>query len=298
LYVGGSGPGNYTNIQEAIDNATDGDTVFVYHGTYSVIETTQDAIVYINKPINLIGENKYNTTIRLVANTIINSSEKYFVIRISATSNVHISGFTIIAVHGQYVSGIYVDRSNNITVNDTISIESHIGIRIDYGSNISLFNNVISNNTIGCNIYINPKNNCSLHDNFFLNNTNGIELQMGSPYIEHNEIKGNTQGISISNTNGIIRFNNFIENDFNVRYDLRLSLIQCILFLLHKQKYDSNYWDNWKASTPKPIFGIALILIIIDWPGLNPAILPIGLYPFIMFDRHPAQEPYDIPGMT
>ena len=34
LYVGGDGPGNYTSIQDAIDNATDGDTVFVYKGLY------------------------------------------------------------------------------------------------------------------------------------------------------------------------------------------------------------------------------------------------------------------------
>ena len=32
LYVGGSGPGNYTKIQDAIDNTSDGDTVFVYKG--------------------------------------------------------------------------------------------------------------------------------------------------------------------------------------------------------------------------------------------------------------------------
>ncbi len=30
LYVGGSGPGNYTRIQDAIDDASHGDTVFVY----------------------------------------------------------------------------------------------------------------------------------------------------------------------------------------------------------------------------------------------------------------------------
>ena len=34
LYVGGSEPGNYTKIQDAINNASDGDTVFVYNGTY------------------------------------------------------------------------------------------------------------------------------------------------------------------------------------------------------------------------------------------------------------------------
>jgi hypothetical protein len=30
LYVGGDGDGNYTRIQDAIDNASDEDTVFVY----------------------------------------------------------------------------------------------------------------------------------------------------------------------------------------------------------------------------------------------------------------------------
>ena len=30
LYVGGSGPGNFSHIQDAIDAASPGDTVFVY----------------------------------------------------------------------------------------------------------------------------------------------------------------------------------------------------------------------------------------------------------------------------
>jgi len=46
LYVGGSGPGNYTKIQDAIDNATSGDTVFVYNGVYY-------ENVIVNKTINL-----------------------------------------------------------------------------------------------------------------------------------------------------------------------------------------------------------------------------------------------------
>jgi hypothetical protein len=55
LYVGGSGPGNYTRIQDAIDNASDGDTVYVYAGIYL-------GNIVINVSIDLIGENK-NTTI-------------------------------------------------------------------------------------------------------------------------------------------------------------------------------------------------------------------------------------------
>jgi pectin methylesterase-like acyl-CoA thioesterase len=56
LYVGGNGPGNYTKIQDAIDNASSGDTVFVYHGTYY-------EQLRIDIPIRLIGESKNDTII-------------------------------------------------------------------------------------------------------------------------------------------------------------------------------------------------------------------------------------------
>ena len=56
LYVGGSGTGNYSSIQRAIDNANDGDTVFVYSGTYY-------EYINVNKSINLIGENNIKTII-------------------------------------------------------------------------------------------------------------------------------------------------------------------------------------------------------------------------------------------
>jgi len=45
LYVGGSGPGNYSKIQDAIDNASEGDTIFVYNGTYN-------EQINVNKPFN------------------------------------------------------------------------------------------------------------------------------------------------------------------------------------------------------------------------------------------------------
>ena len=58
LYVGGSGPGNYSTIQEAIDDSSDGDTVFVYDDSSPYYE-----FVEINKSIDLIGENKDTTII-------------------------------------------------------------------------------------------------------------------------------------------------------------------------------------------------------------------------------------------
>ncbi|MHA2390098.1 MAG: hypothetical protein ACXACW_15360, partial [Candidatus Hodarchaeales archaeon] len=59
LYVGGSGPNNYTSIQDAIDDAVDGDTVFVYEDSSPYNEPD----IIIDKSINLIGEDKYTTVI-------------------------------------------------------------------------------------------------------------------------------------------------------------------------------------------------------------------------------------------
>ena len=51
LYVGGNGPNNYTSIQDAINDAKDGYTIYVYPGYYN------ESIV-INKSISLIGIEK------------------------------------------------------------------------------------------------------------------------------------------------------------------------------------------------------------------------------------------------
>lgn len=53
LYVGGYGPDNYTKIQDAIDNASDGDTIFVYNGIYYKDEIN-DYKTNIDKDINII----------------------------------------------------------------------------------------------------------------------------------------------------------------------------------------------------------------------------------------------------
>ena len=58
LYVGGTGPNNYTSIQSAIDDASDGDTVYVYDDSSPYIEK-----ITIDKSIYLIGEDRNTTNI-------------------------------------------------------------------------------------------------------------------------------------------------------------------------------------------------------------------------------------------
>jgi len=105
LYVGGSGTGNYSTIQDAIDDASDGDTVFVYNDSSPYIEN-----VVVNKSINLIGEDKDSTVIdgNMILNKYIKDSK--------AVITVDDDG------DGDYTS--IQDAIDNATVGDTIKVYS------------------------------------------------------------------------------------------------------------------------------------------------------------------------------
>jgi parallel beta-helix repeat protein len=58
LYVGGLGPGNYSSIQGAIDNSSEGDTVFVYDDSSPYFEC-----LVLNKTVILVGEDRDSTVV-------------------------------------------------------------------------------------------------------------------------------------------------------------------------------------------------------------------------------------------
>ena len=82
-------PDDYSTIQAAINNAAEGDTVFVRNGVYQV---DIESLIVINKTVSLIGEDPENTVILGVFG--IPSSSSTVAIRVAAP-NVTISGFTI-----------------------------------------------------------------------------------------------------------------------------------------------------------------------------------------------------------
>jgi hypothetical protein len=112
LYVGGNGSGNYTKIQDAIHDAYDGDTVFVYSKDPWYIEWD----IQIDKSINLIGEDK-NTT-------IINAVGYNHVLEI-INDKVNISGFSI---SNSRWNGIYGEYVNNIIISDNHFVNCGGGI--------------------------------------------------------------------------------------------------------------------------------------------------------------------------
>jgi len=131
LYVGGSGPDNYTTIQSAINNAQIGDTVFVYDDSSPYYE-----IVSVIRAINIIGEN-VNTT------KIINNIDNYKP-TLSLNYGALVKGFTIIGENASnFISGIYVHGNNNIVYDNNIS--SNTGIEL-HGTNNSILKNIIKSN--------------------------------------------------------------------------------------------------------------------------------------------------------
>jgi PKD repeat protein len=149
LYVGGSGPGNYTVIQSAINDANPGDTVYVYNGIY------YENILFENNDIHLIGEDK-NTTI-IDASTGIGSG--VFIYNCDYTN---ISRFTIRNAqlyaggeekdgHGVYILAYSMGErgetaNNNTLFNCIICNNSKYGVYLHaYDVDVSVNNNLIQN---------------------------------------------------------------------------------------------------------------------------------------------------------
>ncbi len=184
IYVGGTGPNNYTTIQDGINAATDGDTVFVYNRTYT-------ERVSINKMVNLIGEN-----------ATIYEDFGGPIIAVDISSNfVNINGFTIkfVGRHIEESVGISVNSGNNTIKYCVISgFETGIGLE-DGASNNTITNCIISNN-IGAGIFLGvkyipspgPTNNVILNCTISMNYRGVYILYSCYNRVYHNNFINNT----------------------------------------------------------------------------------------------------------
>lgn len=314
LYVGGSGPGNYSIIQDAIDNASNGDTVYVYHGTYRYLSPETD-FIHITKEINLTGENKFNTILVGIDNTV--------VLEVHA-SGVRISGFTIrnggdsepggewgvaiaivyrhqnIRIYDNIITGNYygIETYDNVTdvfIYDNTISENYVGIQCieGFSSFVQIYNNTISNNTAeGLSVSL---HNSSIYNNIISNNARGVVLIGGDAAcsMSHNQIQDNDIGVQVVNARYTIQKNNFIHNTKQVANQKSVRLIELPRLPLYRQKWDNNYWDEWKKPTPRPISGSGIIYFRYYIPNWY-IDYPIAFFIFLEFDWHPTQEPYDI----
>jgi len=160
LYVGGTGPNNYTTIQSAVSDAVDGDTVFVYDDSSPYYEN-----IVVDKSINLIGEDKNSTIIDGVYGGI-------DLINLQA-EDVSITEFTL----QNSDMGIYTDTKNISFVisNNIIRNQGYAGIYIQWrGSGIKIVenNSIYSNDVAGI---IASSSNCIIRNNILGLNGGGYE---------------------------------------------------------------------------------------------------------------------------
>ena len=208
LYVGGSGSNNYTSIQSAIDDAIDGDTVFVYNDS-----SPYDEVLIIDKSISLIGEDKNTTVIKSENDDIVNI----------LVDNVRMSEFTV--KNGRYA--IRILSSNGTIISDNIITDNGLeGIYLANSSYNIISRNIVQNSIYGIGLHwsVSGPGPCkynTISDNKILNNAQrGLHMSL---YHEYNNITGNifafnkNYGIKICCycNNNIIYHNNFVDNKQN-----------------------------------------------------------------------------------
>jgi len=203
------GKGNYTSIQEAIDSASDNDTIFVSKGTYF-------EKIIITKPLELIGEDK-NTT-------IINGNGSGTVIQIAA-DYVKISGFTITnggSIFQNKDSGIKTSSVYNIISDCIISSNKNFGLYLS--SYFKTPYNIIKNNTFSNNrygIYADGSKTNNISSNTFTGNTEyGVYIlgQSDDNLISDNIFIDNNNAIRIKSSTKNTFIKNLIMNNKNGTY--------------------------------------------------------------------------------
>lgn len=165
LYVGGSGPGNYTRIQDAINDSHDGDTVFVYDDSSPYYES-----LLINTSITLQGENT-NTTI--IDGTFTTSRR---MIEVTASS-ITISGFCFQNCGSNRTSvTLFID--NNFGEGHRIT-QNIFRNNSKYAMSLCAVHSEVSNNTFINNsfaLYLDEGGYHTIRDNVFINNTYSLQV--------------------------------------------------------------------------------------------------------------------------
>lgn len=267
FFVGGTGEGNYSNIQEAIDNASKNDIIYVFSGLYK-------EHIIINKSLIIIGEDKNNT--------IIDGCENDYVINLFA-NDTRISNFNI---QNSSENGLNVDGSRNLIENNIFQKNGYLGISIKNSYDTNLFNNIIRQNERGICLCLCCFNTVIMNNSFENNNFCGLYIYKSCDnYIFRNHFQQNKCGsiISLSHNNTLylnnicnckrcglnlyrsfnntIKRNNFIKSSF------------CAFFTCCNNNWDGNYWNRARLL-PKFIIGLKEKKII---------------FPTLEFDRNPSK---------
>jgi len=201
-------PGNYSSIQAAVNNASNGDTIYVASGVYY-------ENVVVDKTVKIFGENSTNTIVRGVAGN--------FTPTIDVRANyVEISGIT--ARNG--LSGIFVNRSDSCYIHGNILTANawNCGIGLEHSNNNTITDNTAVDNGVpgdlggGGGIGLSASTNNTISRNFIRKTVmDGIVLLgSGRNTIINNTINETYGGIFLaSSSNQNLVRGNMVKNSGN-----------------------------------------------------------------------------------
>jgi len=213
-------PGFYKTIQDAIDNASSGQTIFVVNGTYYenlFIYKSSISLVGQGRDVTIIDGRQFSNVISILADNV---TVRGFHIRNSGISSD--SAIRIEHAKGNCITdnrltdsfdGVGVQTSSNNTISNNVATDNSNGIRIYLSSN-----NRISGNTVSSSAYdgvrVDTSSSNIISNNSILNNYDGLGLYTSSNnLVTGNVISGNWDGIALSaSTNNTITRNSIFSN--------------------------------------------------------------------------------------
>jgi parallel beta-helix repeat protein len=219
-------PTDFPTIQEAINNATPGDTIFVHNGTYQ-----QD--IFINKSVSLIGEDRDRT--------IINNLLAQNVVEITA-NDVSVCNFTVknsvTPIPQTGITGIYIRSAGHIVIRNTLIADSSDGLVIytSFGNQVS-GNTMIDNTNSGASLSVSNDNVFS--GNTISNSPLGLIFQSSS----NNVFSGNT--ISNNSNIGISLFSSSNNNTFYRNNFLNPTPVRSDSNNTWNYGGEGNFWSNY-----------------------------------------------------
>ncbi len=202
LYVGGAGPGNHTTIQEAIDAASPGDTVYVYSGTY-------EESVWVHKSLSVIGESRDDT--------IIDANGLSPGVRITANW-VNITGFTVTNTESATILpaflGIELEQANYCRIAGNSIEGNDMGIYAYRSNGTVIDGNLISRNYWWAAISLIESSEATISGNQVVENFDGIWLYRShSATLAMNNVSDNFgKGIRLTSSNDSIVTGNIMAN--------------------------------------------------------------------------------------
>ncbi|KAA0007572.1 MAG: PKD domain-containing protein [Thermoplasmata archaeon] len=251
IYVDGSYPYStgdgsvdhpYQTIQHAIDVAEDGDTIYVFSGTYNESLT-------IDKKLTLQGLDKGNTTIWR------NAKHRYTIeisadfvtledFNIKAGSGCRVAAVyvtsDVVTIQGNTINvtgdtwGVYLDSSDGDTIgsntvvggkgvyvyssvndaftNNEISNATDAALKFQTSDNAIIYGNLLLNNRFG--IYAQSCSSFNITNNTIQDNhLDGVDLYLGSNNIVfRNTVAGNANGLDMKSDDGVVWNNTFDDN--------------------------------------------------------------------------------------